>query len=48
VHTPFAFNPGDDQDPRDPHGAVIYDDGVTLEETWPRWRPSSARDCRER
>src|SRR6202142_3728676 len=34
VHTPFAFKPGDDQDPRDPHGAVIYDDGVTLEETW--------------
>ncbi|MBV8349667.1 MAG: aldo/keto reductase [Mycolicibacterium sp.] len=34
VHTPFAFKLGDDQDPRDPHGAVIYDDGVTLEETW--------------
>ena len=34
VHTPFAFKPGDDQDPRDPHGAIIYDDGVTLEETW--------------
>jgi diketogulonate reductase-like aldo/keto reductase len=34
VHTPFAFKPGDDQDPRDPQGAVIYDDGVTLEETW--------------
>jgi diketogulonate reductase-like aldo/keto reductase len=34
VHTPFAFRPGDDQDPRDPHGAVIYDDGVTLTETW--------------
>lgn len=34
VHTPFAFRPGDDQDPRDPHGAVVYDDGVTLEETW--------------
>src|SRR6185503_18430412 len=34
VHTPFAFRPGDDQDPRDPDGAVIYDDGVTLEETW--------------
>jgi diketogulonate reductase-like aldo/keto reductase len=34
VHTPFAFKPGDDQDPRDPHGAVIYDDAVTLEETW--------------
>jgi diketogulonate reductase-like aldo/keto reductase len=34
VHTPFAFKPGDDQDPRDPHGAIVYDDGVTLEETW--------------
>src|ERR1700759_1552825 len=34
VHTPCAFKPGDDQDPRAPHGAVIYDDGVTLEETW--------------
>lgn len=34
VHTPFAFLPGDDQDPRDAHGAVIYDEGVTLEETW--------------
>jgi diketogulonate reductase-like aldo/keto reductase len=34
VHTPYAFQPGDDQDPRDAHGAVIYDDGVTLEETW--------------
>lgn len=34
VHTPFAFQPGDDQDPRDPHGTVVYDAGVTLEETW--------------
>ena len=34
VHTPFAFKPGDDQDPRDPDGAVVYDDGVTLAETW--------------
>lgn len=34
VHTPFAFQPGDDQDPRHPHGDVIYDDGVTLRETW--------------
>src|ERR1700739_3161424 len=34
VHTPFAFQPGDDQDPRHPDGDVIYDDGVTLEETW--------------
>jgi diketogulonate reductase-like aldo/keto reductase len=34
VHTPFAFQPGDDQDPRHPDGAVIYDKGVTLGETW--------------
>ena len=34
VHTPFAFKPGDDQDPRDPDGRIIHDDGVTLEETW--------------
>jgi len=34
MHTPFAFQPGDDQDPRDIHGAVVYDDGVTIEETW--------------
>ncbi|OBH83327.1 aldo/keto reductase [Mycobacterium sp. E2989] len=34
VHTPFAFKPGDDQDPRDIHGAVVYDAGVTLAETW--------------
>src|SRR5271163_4492619 len=34
VHTPFAFKPGDDQDPRHPHGDVAYDDGVTLEQTW--------------
>jgi aldehyde reductase len=34
MHTPFAFAPGDDQDPRDEDGNVVYDDGVTLEETW--------------
>jgi diketogulonate reductase-like aldo/keto reductase len=34
IHTPFAFQPGDDQDPRDAHGKVIYDTGVTLVETW--------------
>jgi len=34
VHTPFAFKPGDDQDPRDANGNVIYDDGVTLLDTW--------------
>ncbi len=34
VHTPYAFKPGDDQDPREPDGSVAYDKGVTLEETW--------------
>jgi diketogulonate reductase-like aldo/keto reductase len=34
IHTPFAFRPGDEQDPRDQHGDVIYDSGVTLVETW--------------
>lgn len=34
IHTPFAFQPGDDQDPRDQNGNVIYDKGVTLLDTW--------------
>jgi diketogulonate reductase-like aldo/keto reductase len=34
IHTPFAFRPGDDPDPRDERGQVIYDSGVTLSETW--------------
>ena len=34
IHTPFAFQPGDEQDPRDEQGKVIYDKGVTLAETW--------------
>jgi diketogulonate reductase-like aldo/keto reductase len=34
VHTPFAFQPGDNQDPRDDAGKVIYDPGVSLIETW--------------
>ena len=34
IHTPFAFQPGDEQDPRDPDGNVIYDKGVTLLDTW--------------
>jgi len=33
-HTPFAFQPGDNMDPRDPAGNIIYDRGVTLLETW--------------
>ena len=34
IHTPFAFQPGDEQDPRDQNGSVIYDRGVTLLDTW--------------
>lgn len=34
IHTPFAFQPGDDQDPRDASGNVIYDKGVKLTDTW--------------
>jgi alcohol dehydrogenase (NADP+) len=34
IHTPFAFQPGDEQDPRDQSGKVIYDHGVTLLDTW--------------
>ncbi len=34
IHTPFAFQPGDDQDPKDANGNVIYDKGVTLLDTW--------------
>jgi alcohol dehydrogenase (NADP+) len=34
IHTPFAFQPGEEQDPRDQNGNVIYDLGVTLLETW--------------
>src|ERR1700759_5793851 len=34
IHTPFAFQPGDEQDPRDASGGVIYDNGVTLLDTW--------------
>jgi diketogulonate reductase-like aldo/keto reductase len=34
IHTAFAFRPGEEQDPRDESGQVIYDSGVTLIETW--------------
>ena len=34
IHTPFAFQPGDEQDPRDQDGNVLYDRGVTLSDTW--------------
>jgi diketogulonate reductase-like aldo/keto reductase len=35
IHTPFAFQPGEEQDPRDERGQVIYDSEVTLVDTWP-------------
>jgi len=34
VHTPFAFQPGDNHDPRDEQGMVIYDKEVSLLDTW--------------
>ncbi len=34
IHTPFAFQSGDEQDPRDKDGNVIYDRSVTLFDTW--------------
>ena len=34
IHTPFAFQPGDEQDPRSQDGGVLYDRGVTLLDTW--------------
>ena len=34
IHTPFAFQPGEEFHPADEHGQVIYDSGVTLIETW--------------
>jgi diketogulonate reductase-like aldo/keto reductase len=34
IHTPFAFKPGDEEDPRDENGKVIYDDAVKLTDTW--------------
>src|SRR6201992_4317098 len=33
-HTPFAFQPGEDQDPRDGDGNILYDRDVSLTETW--------------
>jgi alcohol dehydrogenase (NADP+) len=34
IHTPFAFQPGEEHDPRDQNGNVLYDRDVTLLETW--------------
>jgi alcohol dehydrogenase (NADP+) len=34
IHTPFAFQPGEEHDPRDKNGNVLYDNEVTLLDTW--------------
>jgi len=34
IHTPFAFQPGEDQDPRDQNGNLLYDHDVTSLDTW--------------
>jgi alcohol dehydrogenase (NADP+) len=34
IHTPFAFQPGHEHDPRDENGHLIYDKDVTLLDTW--------------
>ena len=34
IHTPFAFQPGDEHDPRDENCNVIYDESLTLLDTW--------------
>jgi alcohol dehydrogenase (NADP+) len=34
IHTPYAFQPGENQDPRDQNGNVLYDHDVTLLDTW--------------
>jgi alcohol dehydrogenase (NADP+) len=34
VHTPFAFQPGDEQEPKDQNGNVLYDHDVSLLDTW--------------
>jgi alcohol dehydrogenase (NADP+) len=34
IHAPFAFQPGEEQDPRDQNGNVLYDRDVTLLDTW--------------
>jgi len=34
IHTPFAFAPGEDQYPKDEDGKPLYDEGITLVDTW--------------
>jgi alcohol dehydrogenase (NADP+) len=34
IHTPYAFQPGDDPEPRNQGGQVLYDRDVSLLDTW--------------
>lgn len=46
IHTPYAFQPGDSMEPRDPDGNLIYDRGVNLIETWRAMeRLAESRKC---
>jgi len=47
IHTPFAFQPGDNFDPRDADGKIIYDPTTTLLDTWRAMEALAAKDkCR--
>jgi aldehyde reductase len=47
IHTPFAFQPGDNFDPRDAGGKIIYDRTTTLLDTWRAMEALAAKEkCR--
>ncbi len=47
IHTPFAFQPGDNLDPRDESGNTIYDRSVNLLDTWRAMESLAEKDkCR--
>jgi len=47
IHTPFAFQPGDNFDPRDEAGNIIYDLATTLLDTWRAMEALAKKDkCR--
>ena len=48
VHTPFAFKPGDDQDPRHRTELSLTTTGSLWRRPGPRWRPSSMTGLLER
>ena len=46
IHTPFAFQPGEEQDPRDSNGAILYDREVSLLDTWKAMESLDRGRCR--